>query len=42
MAEFETVYEPPTLVEIGDFADLTLGIWGCPHDWFGLSTPFAC
>ncbi|WP_110494997.1 lasso RiPP family leader peptide-containing protein [Amycolatopsis antarctica] len=31
MIEETTVYEPPTLVELGDFADVThaavLGIW---------------
>ena len=39
----EEVYEPPTLVEVGDFAELTLGLpWGCPNDLFGANTPFAC
>jgi hypothetical protein len=31
----EGAYEAPALVEIGDFAELTLGVsWWCPYDWF--------
>jgi hypothetical protein len=39
----EDIYEPPMLVEVGDFTELTLGLWfGCPSDWFGGDTPLAC
>lgn len=43
MTEHEDIYEPPTLVEVGGFGELTLGLpWGCPHDLVGWNTPFAC
>ncbi|MFJ7418789.1 lasso RiPP family leader peptide-containing protein [Streptomyces uncialis] len=43
MIEDIEIYEAPTLVEVGDFTELTLGTpWGCPNDLFGWNTPFAC
>ncbi|MFI6981042.1 lasso RiPP family leader peptide-containing protein [Embleya sp. NPDC050154] len=40
---YDDSYEPPALVEVGDFTELTLGLWwGCPHDVFGGPTPLAC
>jgi len=43
MINDDEVYEVPTLVEVGDFAELTLGLpWGCPQDLFFANTPFAC
>ncbi|WP_238014359.1 lasso RiPP family leader peptide-containing protein [Dactylosporangium sp. AC04546] len=30
-----TTYIAPALVEIGNFNELTMGLWsGCPRDWF--------
>ncbi|MFC9973924.1 lasso RiPP family leader peptide-containing protein [Spirillospora sp. NPDC127200] len=35
MVTKEGAYEAPALVEIGDFAELTLGLnSGCPVDWY--------
>ncbi|MER5512883.1 lasso RiPP family leader peptide-containing protein, partial [Streptomyces sp. NPDC002766] len=39
MTENEGIYEPPALTEIGDFADLTMGLPNGNDDWFGL---YAC
>ncbi|MER5452691.1 lasso RiPP family leader peptide-containing protein [Streptomyces sp. NPDC059690] len=36
MTENEGIYEPPALTEIGDFADLTMGLPNGNDDWFGL------
>ncbi|MEU3980638.1 lasso RiPP family leader peptide-containing protein [Streptomyces sp. NPDC026672] len=36
MTENEGIYEPPTLTELGDFADLTMGLPNGNDDWFGL------
>jgi hypothetical protein len=36
----EDVYEAPVLVEVGDFAELTLGLpWGGNIDLFDANTP---
>jgi hypothetical protein len=36
-------YEAPMLVEVGDFVELTQGIWtGCPSDWFGRLAWIGC
>ncbi|MEU5048432.1 lasso RiPP family leader peptide-containing protein [Streptomyces sp. NPDC021096] len=38
-----TVYEPPTLVEIGDFEELTLcSPWGSCRDFAGCGRAFIC
>ncbi|GAA4800222.1 lasso RiPP family leader peptide-containing protein [Streptomyces ziwulingensis] len=43
METYDEIYEPPELVEVGEFAELTLGVpWGCPSDIPGWNTPWAC
>ncbi|MFD5628446.1 MULTISPECIES: lasso RiPP family leader peptide-containing protein [unclassified Streptomyces] len=40
--EMNDVYEPPTLVEIGDFAELTMAFGPCvENDWFA-GTAWIC
>nr|WP_157527065.1 lasso RiPP family leader peptide-containing protein [Kibdelosporangium sp. MJ126-NF4]CEL12831.1 hypothetical protein [Kibdelosporangium sp. MJ126-NF4]CTQ98517.1 hypothetical protein [Kibdelosporangium sp. MJ126-NF4] len=44
MIHDDEIYEVPTLVEVGEFTELTLGIpfgFGCP-DYMHMLTPYAC
>jgi hypothetical protein len=40
MQQYEAVYEPPMLIEVGDFAELTRGSGSQSVDAFGYFSPF--
>lgn len=43
MITTDDAYATPALTEIGDFAELTLGVpWWCPYDWFGIGYVVGC